>query len=385
MESSYWFREIPDTKRFPSLEGNLRVDTAIIGGGIAGVSAAYHLSEAGITVALLEAGNLITGDSGFTTAFATHFLDSIDATIKAWGASDAGIQLFKEIIAREKISCDWEDVDGVEFTQKEKLDDFRKDRESLKAGGIELEYAEGNPATTMVGFPVRAAMKKPKSEGQFHIRKFLLPLAERAAAKGVTLFEESEVLEITPGETIKIKTTNGLVESARAIIASGPPLPQAFPELFKSLKGAITYVLHVRYPAAQPFGRMLLWDDLEPYHYLRWVNENELVLGGEDRYLQEKQKANPHDALAAWLSTIAPEAKFEVLNKWQGSLFYTPDVLPYAGAHPDHGENIIFLTGWAGNGMAHGLLGGKIAADLVQQKENPYAKIFDPNRLILYS
>lgn len=379
MEASFWFREIPDEKRFPSLEGNLRVDATILGGGIAGVSAAYFLAQRGLKVALLEMGHLVTGDSGYTTAFATHFLDSIPATTKAWQASEQGIRLFKEVIQKENISCDWKDIDGIGFTKKDEVAEFKSDVVALQKCAPEIEYLEGEAAAKVVGFPVKAAYRKKGSEGQYHIRKFLLPLAKAAAEKGAAIFEESEALELTLGKQVVLKTDKGAVTADYLVVAAGPPPPQFFPKIFQELTGAITFVIQVSFDKV-PFSKALLWDDLEPYHYFRWVGEKELILGGEDRYMKDKSQSNPHDALKTWLETISRDVKFAVANKWQGSIFYTKDILPYMGPHPDYGSNCIFLTGWAGNGMAHGFLSGQVAADLIQGKENPHQKLFSFNR-----
>lgn len=377
---SYWFEAIPDQERFPSLEGNLRADAVVIGGGIAGVSAAYFLSRAGIRTALLEMGNLVTGDSGYTTAFATPFLDSTPATLAAWPASEAGIALLKEVAGRERIDCDWRDVDGIAFTQKDDTDAFRKDFETFAAVDSALEYFEGPTASHLSGFPVQAAFRKKGGEGQFHIRKFLFGVAEAAAKAGAQFFERSEVTGIERGTDITVKTEQGSVSAKWLVVAAGPP-NQFFPAVARTLSGAVTYVFHAVFSGAKPFGPALYWDDLEPYHYFRWVNDSELILGGEDWIMKEKRPAtNPHAQLETWLRGISSDAPFAVKNKWQGTIFYSPDVLPYMGPHPEYGEQVIFLTGWAGNGMAHGFLAGSIAADLVQRKQSEHQKVFSFTR-----
>jgi NADPH-dependent 2,4-dienoyl-CoA reductase/sulfur reductase-like enzyme len=53
---------------YPRLQGTVAVDVAIIGGGIAGLAAAVLLGRAGVEVAVVEAGRIASGTTGYTTA-----------------------------------------------------------------------------------------------------------------------------------------------------------------------------------------------------------------------------------------------------------------------------------------------------------------------------
>ena len=50
------------------LPGNLTVDTAVIGGGLAGILTAYYLSQAGKQTVVLEADRIGSGQTSGTTA-----------------------------------------------------------------------------------------------------------------------------------------------------------------------------------------------------------------------------------------------------------------------------------------------------------------------------
>lgn len=381
---SYWFEAVPDEKKFPSLAEDQSCDIAVIGGGIAGLSSAYHLSKAGMKVVLLEMGTIGTGDSGYTTAFATHFLDSIDATAKAWNASTAAIYLFKEIIKQENIECEWEDTGCTVFTQKDANEEFRRTYDMHRAIDSSLEFFEGGDAARLLGYSAKAVFQKKSGEGQFHVRKFLRGLADAVVKNGVKIFEETEALEVKTTPSIEIRTEKGVVRADYLVMAGGSTPGRLFPKVSSMLTGTIDYVIHASYSGDQkPFPRGLYLDDADPYHYFRYVSESDVIVGGETRLMSApSQEKNQHERLEAYLKKLSPGSSFSVKNKWQGGIYATLDFLPYIGPHPGYGERIIFATGWTGNGTTQGLLSGQIIRDLVQKKRNDFQDIYSCNRHI---
>src|SRR5687768_18619496 len=64
---SFWEATAPARPEYPTLEGNIEVDVAIIGGGITGITAALQLTNAGKRVAILEARRVGGGTTGWST------------------------------------------------------------------------------------------------------------------------------------------------------------------------------------------------------------------------------------------------------------------------------------------------------------------------------
>ena len=64
---SIWKRTA-ETPRFAPLDGDLKTDVLIVGGGLAGLLCAYWLNRAGVDSALVEADRLCGGVTGNTTA-----------------------------------------------------------------------------------------------------------------------------------------------------------------------------------------------------------------------------------------------------------------------------------------------------------------------------
>src|SRR5688572_12892050 len=71
---SSWFANA-GSLQFQKLSRDIFVDIAIVGGGIAGMTTAYLLARAGKAVAVIDDGNVGSGETGRTTAHITHALD----------------------------------------------------------------------------------------------------------------------------------------------------------------------------------------------------------------------------------------------------------------------------------------------------------------------
>src|SRR5688572_8204845 len=61
---SWYHASLPPAPAWPALAGTTRCDVGVVGGGIAGLSAALHLAARGYQVTLLEAERIGWGASG---------------------------------------------------------------------------------------------------------------------------------------------------------------------------------------------------------------------------------------------------------------------------------------------------------------------------------
>src|SRR5471032_534092 len=113
--TSYWIDTAP-LPRFPKPSADLQVDAVVIGGGIMGITAAYLLKQAGLTVALLERDRFVRQDSAQTTAHLTSVTDTRLHRLArrfgptqaraVWDAGGAAIDRIADLIRAEGIRCD---------------------------------------------------------------------------------------------------------------------------------------------------------------------------------------------------------------------------------------------------------------------------------------
>src|SRR6478736_2405947 len=110
---SYYAATAPRTQHHPPLAGALHCDVAVVGGGLAGLSAALDLAQRGQDVVLIEAREVAWGASGRNGGQAIHGLacgqEVIEAQLGAddarrvWDMSIEALDLLHERMARHAI------------------------------------------------------------------------------------------------------------------------------------------------------------------------------------------------------------------------------------------------------------------------------------------
>lgn len=122
----FWIDSTGGSK-FPPLTQDVTVDVAIAGGGIAGLTAAYLLKQAGKTVAVLEAEQIASKASGRTTAKVTSLHQLTYANlIQTLGerrarlyadSNQAALEQIAALVEQEQIDCDFSRQSAYTFTR----------------------------------------------------------------------------------------------------------------------------------------------------------------------------------------------------------------------------------------------------------------------------
>src|ERR1700722_13370728 len=218
------------SKRFPRLKKHSHFDVVVIGGGIAGLTAAYLLKKAGKTVCLLERDRLGNGDTGRTTAHLTAVTDSRISTLAksfgkeaarlVWEAGEASINTIEAISREEKIACDFRRIPGYLHASLtgpgDESADLRSEADLALGLGIDAAYVPAVPRLSVPGV-------RYSNQAKFHPLRYLQGLARALDGEGSQIHEESEVTGID-AKPLFVRVGDLAVECDYVVIATHVPL-----------------------------------------------------------------------------------------------------------------------------------------------------------------
>lgn len=383
-----------ETARMPSwppLEGAVRADVCVIGGGLAGLSTAYLLARAGKQVVLLEACQLASGESGRTTA---HWMPPDDRFCEieaAFGAEVAALvgqsfrqacDLAESIVCDEGLDCAFQRVDGYLYCQADQ-DPALLDRElaAARRAGMAVERVAGVPG---LPFDTGPALRFAQ-QAQFHPVRYLAGLAEAATRRGARLFCDSRALGVErDDEQQRVRTERGAVRAAAVVVATHTPFIDRV-VMHTKQSGYRSYVCGFEVPRGV-LPELLLWDTGDPYYYVRLDGSeptspvDTLIVGGADHKVgQERDPARCFRQIERWVRERFPMAGV-VRHRWSGQVMEPADGLAYFGRNPMDDEQVYIITGDSGTGMTHCTAGAMTVTDLILGRPNDWTALYDPAR-----
>lgn len=382
---SFWLDSTPQTT-FPQIE-NVTVDVAIIGAGITGITAAYLLKKAGKTVALVEAQQIAASASGHTTAKVTSlhqliYADLIDRhgedQARLYGESNqAGVEFVASTIEQEEIDCDFQRNDTYSFAEdRDNLDKIQKEYDAAVKLGLPAEFV----TETTLPFDIAGAIKFT-NQAQFHVRKYLLHLANTIGGDGSYVFENSRVQTVEEGTLCKVfanditlQATDVLLTTHLPIVDTGLFFAKSYPQRSYIVGAKIS-------PEKAPQGMYIGVG--KNYHSIRTTPTEDgdllLLIGGGGHKVGEKTATEEsYQELEKYAHSHFGIDKIDY--RWSSQDYESFDRLPYIGKLTPANNHIYVATGFSLWGMSKGTMAGMILADLIQGKANLWADLYDSLR-----
>jgi len=376
----------------PALAGSIDCDVCVIGGGIAGCSVALHLAERGYRVVLIEEQYVGWGASGRSGGQAIVGVAAGQAKIERlvgaaaaraiWDVSTAGLALIKELIVKYAIDCDWA-IGQMQVALKARHErELQEELASLHSryGYASARYVPRAEVCALLETSRYTAGLYDSASGHLHTLNYTLGLANAAAARGVTVFENTRALEFTSAPALRVRTRHGQVRCRHLALCGNTYLREFAPSLAKKIMAVATYIIATEQLGAERARRLIVNNaavsDMNwVLDYFRLSADQRLLFGGRVSY----SALAPFDAARAtrarMLKVFPQLADTRIEYAWGGFVDLTMNRAPHFGRLA---PNVYFLQGFSGHGVAlAGIAGALVAAAIAGTAErfDVFAKI----------
>lgn len=379
-------------------------EVIIVGGGIAGAAAAFHLAQHGREVILLERGEIASEASGVNAG-------GIGAL--GWGnvpdlesyLTMGSLQIFRNLQLELGYDIEFRASGGLQAIQTREQYVYARDRVlALKSRGYTLDLLTTNEARSLepelnpelygaMHFPLRGQADPVKAT-----RAFAAAAAERGAhilagreATGICRTSEGAYRVASTEETFTVRQLilaagawcGSLGEMLGVRIPIAPvrgqmwatqPLP---PRVFYSLSSAESYAHWNREPggdgATPPELTHLGGRRVTRHLYGRQNRDGEIIFGGDRELVGYDYRVDAGGAEVNFghASEVLPMlGELSISRTWSGMMPFSLDGRPIIGRIPQL-EEVYIVSGLASSGFGRGPMAGKLIADYVHTGHRP--------------
>ena len=370
-----WAATAPSPPETSTLSEAIETDVAIVGAGFTGMSAALHLSEAGIAVSVVEANEVGFGGSGRNAGLVNPgFWLPLPDMIKALG-QDAAERMIDELGHAPTVVFDlieWHDIqcEAVRTGNLHMAHSANGYRELVgrceewARRGAPVEMLDRSTAAEKTGTKIYHGAMLDRRAGTIQPLAYVRGLASAALKSGAKLFTQSPATAIShDGERWTVKTPGGEVRANRLLVATG-----GYGEGAEQARHSTVPYFYFQC-ATKPLSHNILpeilpdkngiWDTHPVLKSFRLDAEGRLIFGSIGRF---DGGGNLHKGWASRkMRGMFPQVSEESWSEaWFGRIAMTKDHLPRL---KEIGPEGFAIYGYNGRGIGPGTVFGRAIAD----------------------
>ncbi|WP_037647475.1 NAD(P)/FAD-dependent oxidoreductase, partial [Streptomyces flavidovirens] len=339
-----------------------RADAVVIGGGVIGTSAAYHLAEAGVNTVLLERGSLGGGASAHTAGMVRTYFPGDPRTgqmaVRSLNAYHDFARHTAAPLALKRLGF------MVLFTDEQQIAEFEATRQAQQAAGVQVGLISAREASALNPLiNERAVLAAAWSPEAYHVDGLDIVRGYAAAARnhGGRLFTHTPVTRIDDDNTIH--TPRGSIKADSIVCTAGP------------WSGEVASMAAVDLPLT-PHAIEMLFTDIPPSPHREMPMTMHAATGlrirsWKDRILLAMGAPKAGEAREAWLGRIAGHlgTLFPALDgiglhrAWTGDFDASPNNTAFIGEHPT--RRFLYAAGFTGAGLCQAPAAGEKLRDLL--------------------
>ncbi|MEI4260245.1 NAD(P)/FAD-dependent oxidoreductase [Roseovarius sp. D0-M9] len=374
-----WYAATSDAlPAFDPLRGEARADVVVVGAGYTGLSAALHLAEAGMDVALIEAQRVGFGASGrnggqlgsgqrMDQQGLERLMGTGDAA-KLWDLAEDAKALVKSLITKHDIDCHLQPgVAHATMSAKEMAQEHAyADHLAQRYGYTQIEKLDRDAMQALCPSPAYHGGTLDMGAAHLHPLRYALGLARAAKAAGVRIYEQSEVTGIDEGARAKVRTAQGSISADHVILACNGYLGGLNGKVAKRVMPINNFIAATK-PLGDEAARVLtrdvaVADTKFVVNYFRLSHDKRLLFGGGESY-GYRFPADIEALVRKPMTEIFPHLHdVQIDHAWGGTLAITIKRMPYLARIA---PNMLSASGYSGHGVGSATHAGKLMADAV--------------------
>jgi len=379
---------------------NMQVDVVIVGGGMAGLSAAQAWHARGKKVILCEqyyCGAGATGkSSGFITPNAelsfTNFLTKYDTDVacKVWDFIVSGVQDIRRNILEYNFMCDYSEQDTLVVANSlADLKQLEVEHYNLADNGYHTDFYTADSVRQKVGSDLYFGGVGYEDTFGMNSYAYCQEMKKHLEGLGVLIFEETPVLEIHDHCVV---TPHAKIYADYIVVCTDRYMPD-LGLLTQQVYHVQTFLMASQVLSDKqiatifPNKKLMVWDTDLVYTYFRMTGDNRLLLGGGDLLSTYASQETHHYAsiikkLTSYINHKFPKLDIQFEQIWPGLIGISKDIIPFAGRDKDK-PYLYYVSAAAGLPIAAAL--GRYSAESLIDGATEFDVYFSPYRTFFIS